>query len=224
MTGRVFADRHEAGRALADALTRYAGHPDALILALPRGGVPVGAAVAIALNLPLDVLIVRKLGVPGHPELAMGAIASGGGVIVNDDVVAMLDDPDATLARVIREERRELDRRERLYRGGRILPAVRGKILILVDDGIATGATMRAAVAALRSLAPTKIVVAVPTGSADSCKLLASEADEVICLDPRHSFMAVSQSYGSFDQTGDEQVRHILADAARRCPPEGAGH
>src|SRR5262249_48995238 len=177
----VFADRSAAGQYLASKLGRYAGRDDVVVLALPRGGVPVGYEVARALAAPLDVFLVRKLGVPGHEELAMGAIASGGVRVLNEDVVRGLSIPPEAIDSVAEKERLELERREQAYRDGRPAPDVRGRIVILVDDGLATGSTMRAAVAALRLKGPGWIVVAVPVGAPDTCRELRREADDVVC-------------------------------------------
>src|SRR4051794_18326645 len=176
-----FRDRSEAGRILAAKLSAYANRPDVLILGLPRGGVPVAFEVARALDAPLDVFLVRKLGVPGYEELAMGAIATGGVVVLNDEAVRGLGIPERTIEAVAARERRELERRERAYRDGRPAPDVQGRTVILVDDGLATGSTMRAAVAALRRQGPARIVVAVPVGAAGTCADLQAEADEVVC-------------------------------------------
>ena len=216
-----FRDRAEAGRALARLLTAYADRPDALVLALPRGGVPVGYEVATALGLPLDVLVVRKLGVPGHEELAMGAIASGGAVVVNDEVVRAIRIPDAVLAEAIEIERRELRRRELAYRGDRPPPQVTGRTVLLVDDGLATGSTMRAAVLALRERAPASVVVAAPTAAAATVTELGKVADEVVCVAVPRRFVAVGLAYELFDQTTDEEVSTLLARAAAR--PASAG-
>ncbi len=213
----LFRDRTDAGRQLAARLTHYAGRDDVLVLALPRGGVPVGYEVAESLGAPLDVFLVRKLGTPGHEELAMGAIASGGVRVLNDQVVRMLRPSDAVIARVEAEERRELDRREREYRGGRPPLDVRGKTVILVDDGLATGSTMRAAVAAIRKLGPARVVVAVPVGAAETCEEFEGEADEAICAREPDPFYAVGAWYGDFSQTTDDEVKELLArsEAAR---------
>ncbi len=195
MTGRRFRDRTEAGRRLAEQLTAYAERPDVLVLALPRGGVPVAYEVARALRAPLDVFLVRKLGVPGYEELAMGA-------------------PDHVIEAVAEAEQQELARRERLYRGDRPLPDVRHRTVILVDDGLATGATMQAAIKALRALQPARIVVAVPTGSPETCEQLKAQADDVICAITPEPFHAVGLWYEDFTQTTDEEVRDLLARAA----------
>jgi predicted phosphoribosyltransferase len=211
--GTTFRDRVEAGDALAELLGRYAGQSDVLVLALPRGGVPVAARVAEALGAPLDVFVVRKLGVPGHEELAMGAIASGGVRVVNEQVVGRLRLGEADLQRVAEAEGRELTRREQRYREGRGPPELAGRVVILVDDGLATGSTMRAAVAAARRLRPARVVVAVPTAPASTCRQLRDEADEVVCATTPRPFRAVGYSYRSFPQTSDEEVRTLLRSA-----------
>jgi putative phosphoribosyl transferase len=211
----TFRDRVEAGRVLASHLAHYAGRPDVLVLALPRGGVPVGYEVARALGAPLDVFLVRKLGVPGHEELAMGAIASGGVRVLNEDVVAALDIPQAAIEAAAEREAQELARREREYRDGRPAPNVRGRTVLLVDDGLATGSTMRAAVAALRRLQPAAIVVAVPTAAFETCAELRPLVEEVVCASTPHPFRAVGLWYDDFSQTSDEEVRGLLARAAR---------
>ena len=210
----LYRDRFDAGRALAAKLARYAGRPDVVVLALPRGGVPVGYEVAQALNAPLDIFLVRKLGVPGHEELAMGALASGGVRVLNTEVVRALRLPEEVIDGVARQEGQELERRARAYRGDRPGVNVRGKPDILVDDGLATGSTMRAAVAALRRQQPARIVVAVPVGAAETCEELAAEADEVFCGRMPESFFAVGQWYDDFTQTTDEEVRELLQQAA----------
>ena len=213
MTGRRFRDRTEAGRRLAEQLTAYAERPDVLVLALPRGGVPVAYEVARALRAPLDVFLVRKLGVPGYEELAMGAVATGGVRVLNDQIVAGLRIPDHVIEAVAEAEQQELARRERLYRGDRPLPDVRHRTVILVDDGLATGATMQAAIKALRALQPARIVVAVPTGSPETCEQLKAQADDVICAITPEPFHAVGLWYEDFTQTTDEEVRDLLARA-----------
>lgn len=210
----IFRDREDAGRRLSARLGAYAGRGDVTVLALPRGGVPVAFEVARALGAPLDVLVVRKLGVPGHEELAMGAIASGGVRVLNEEVVRRLRIPPWVVEAQAARERVELERRERAYRGGRPPLDVRGRTVILVDDGIATGSTLRAAVRALRLLGPARTVVAAPAGAADSCRMLAEEADEVICLQQPEPFGAVGEYYGDFPQTGDAEVRTLLERAA----------
>lgn len=209
-----FRDRHEAGRHLATALRAYAGRPDVLVLALPRGGVPVGYEVALALDAPLDVMQVRKLGVPGHEELAMGAIASGGVRIVSQDVVELLQIPDRVIATVAAAEERELDRRERMYRQGRPFPDMRGRTVILVDDGLATGSTMRAAAAALRAEGAGRIVAAVPVAPQESCDALGDMVDEVVCAITPQPFRAVGEWYDDFTQIGDDEVRDLLSQSA----------
>jgi predicted phosphoribosyltransferase len=211
----LFADRAEAGRALAEHLRAYANRPDVIVLALPRGGVVVGYEVARALRVPLDVLVVRKLGVPGHSELAMGAIASGGARVLSDDVVRALGIPAAEVERVAAREEKELERRERAYRGARAAPAVRGKTALLIDDGLATGATMRAAVQTLRAQQPARIVVAVPVGAAETCAELRADADDVVCAREPEPFYAVGSWYDDFSQTTDDEVRELLARPAR---------
>lgn len=207
----LFQDRSDAGRQLAARLAHYAGRDDVLVLALPRGGVPVGYEVAEALGAPLDVFLVRKLGAPGQEELAMGAIASGGVRVMNESVVRAHRPPESVIAQIEAEERRELERREREYRGSRPPLDVRGKVVILVDDGLATGATMRAAVAALRRLGPNRVVVAVPVGATETCEEFEGEADEALCVHEPDPFYAVGMWYEDFSQTTDEEVRDLLA-------------
>ncbi|TAL07500.1 MAG: phosphoribosyltransferase [Porticoccaceae bacterium] len=212
---RVFQNRTEAGQRLGQALHRYAGRTDTLVLALPRGGVPVGWEVARAIGATLDLMLVRKLGVPGQEELAMGAIASGGVQVLNADLVASLGiDPQVIAASAAREQR-ELARRELAYRGARPPPAIAGRCVILVDDGLATGATMRAAVAALRQRQPARIVVAVPVAPPDTVARLRAEADEVICLETPAAFFAIGPWYREFPQLTDDEVRELLAAAWR---------
>jgi putative phosphoribosyl transferase len=217
----MFQDRRAAGRALAAKLHHYAGRDDVTVLALPRGGVPVGYEVAAALGAPLDVFLVRKLGVPGREELAMGAIASGGVRVMNDPVVAMLRVPDRAVAAVAADEARELARQEQAFRGDRPPPDVGGRTVVLVDDGLATGATMRAAVAAVRKLGPARVVVAVPVGAAETCREFAADADEVVCATEPEPFLAVGYWYEDFSQTTDDEVRDLLARAAERPGREG---
>jgi putative phosphoribosyl transferase len=211
-----FRDRAEAGRLLAEKLRGYERHPDAIILALPRGGVPVAYEVATSLHLPFDIFVVRKLGVPGYRELAMGAIASGGIRVLNEDVLRALPDAAAMVAEVTAQETRELERRERDYRGDRPAPDVSGRVIILIDDGLATGATMLAAVAALRKKAPAKIVVAVPVCPPETCGEIERVADEMITLLAPDWFRGVGQFYENFGQTSDEEVRDLLALATAR--------
>ena len=212
----LFANRREAGRILASLLMKYADRDDVLVLALPRGGVPVGFEVAQALRAPLDVFIVRKLGVPGHDELAMGAIATGGVRVLNDDVVMSLELEPEVIDTVAAREEKELARRERLYRGARPAPDVHGRTVILVDDGLATGSTMRAAVAALRKQRPARIVVAVPVAAPETCEEFTTEVDEVVCAATPRMFNGVGRWYEDFSQTTDEEVHELLAQA-RSC-------
>lgn len=211
VSAQPFRDRAEAGDLLAARLSGLADRDDVIVLALPRGGVPVGYEVANALRVAFDVFVVRKLGVPGHEELAMGAIASGGVRLVNHDVVAALGIPPAVIDQAARREQVELERRERLYRGSRPLIPLNNKTVVLVDDGLATGSTMRAAVTAVRQQQPAHIVVAVPVGAAATCEELASEADEVICLRSPDPFVAVGLWYRDFTPTSDNEVRALLA-------------
>lgn len=208
-----FRDRTEAGKALGAALERLSGRDDVVVLGLPRGGVPVALEVARALNAPLDVFVVRKLGVPGHEEYAMGAIASGGVRVLNQAAVRGLSISDELIERVAERERRELERRERIYRGAHAPLDVEGRVAVLVDDGLATGASMRAAIAALRRLRPARIVVAVPVGSAATCAELRREADEVVCPLMPLSFQAVGLWYDDFAQTTDAEVQAALEAA-----------
>jgi len=205
-----FADRRDAGRVLASRLQKYAGRDDVVVLALPRGGVPVGYEVASALGASLDVFLVRKLGTPGHRELAMGAIASGGVRVLNEDVVHWYGIPDAAIESVTREEADELARRERAYRDERPAPVLTNRIAILVDDGLATGSTMRAAAQAVRVQHPAAVVVAVPVGARQTCAELSAVADEVICARTPEPFSAVGQWYLDFTQTEDAEVRELL--------------
>jgi len=211
-----FSDRRAAGRRLAQALETYAGRDDVIVLALPRGGVPVAYEVAHGLDAPLDVFLVRKLGTPGQPELAMGAIASGGIVVVNPDVLRMLQLPQSTLDIAARREAVELERREKAYRGDHPRPVLEGRVVILVDDGLATGSSMRAAVRAVHAQKPRRIVVAVPVGAPSTCVELGQEADEVICLETPEHFAAVGNWYEDFSQTEDEEVQDLLARADRQ--------
>jgi predicted phosphoribosyltransferase len=215
----LFRDRADAGRRLAERLGPMTG--DVVVLGLPRGGIPVAYEVARALGAPLDVFVVRKLGVPGHEELAMGAIASGGVRVVNRDVVDALGIPPRVLDEVAAAEGRELERRERSYRDGRPAPEVAGRTVVLVDDGLATGSSMRAAVAALRQLGPERVVVAVPVAAASTCQELRAEVDDVVCSATPEPFVAVGRFYEDFSQTSDEEVRALLADA--RKPTSAAG-
>lgn len=207
---RIFHDRHEAGAELASRLRHYAGRSDVVVLALPRGGVPVAFEVAEALDAPLDIFLVRKLGLPGHPELAMGAIASGGVRVLNEDVVRWYGLPDSTIDAVARAEQVELERREREYRRGRSMTDLAGRIVVLVDDGLATGSTMKAAVLAVRQHAPARVVVAVPVGAPSTCEALAEVADETECARTPEPFSAVGLWYADFSQTTDAEVRELL--------------
>jgi putative phosphoribosyl transferase len=209
-----FRDRTDAGRRLAAALPSYAGRPNLLVLALPRGGVPVGYEVARALRAPLDVILVRKLGVPGHEELAMGAIASGGVRIVSQDVVASLGIPDWVIAAAAASEEHELARRAHAYRDDLPSPSIAGRTVLLVDDGLATGSTMRAAATAVRSQKPERVVVAVPVAPEETCASLRAEVDEVVCLASPAPFISVGGSYENFTQITDEEVRMLLERAA----------
>jgi len=214
-------NRSEAGRLLANKLSKYADRPDTLVLGLPRGGVPVAFEIAAALDAPLDVFLVRKLGLPGHEELAMGAIASGGVRVLNDDVVGYLSVPESIIDLVAEREQIELERRERLYRGGREAPEMAGKTAILVDDGLATGSTMRAAIAALRKLQPARIVVAVPVAPPSTVQEIEDEVDELVCLMMPEPFDGVGRWYEDFAQTSDQEVRDLLdrAEAQRYASP-----
>lgn len=222
MADREFRDRRDAGRALAGLLKHYRARDDVVVLALPRGGVPVAYEVAAELAAPLDVFVVRKLGVPGHEEFAMGAIASGGVVVVNDDVIRGLGIAADEVERVADEEGRELARRERAYREARPMEDVTGKVVILVDDGLATGSSMRAAILALHRLRPARIVVAVPAAPESTCAELAAEADEVVCATTPSPFFAVGQAYWDFEQTTDDEVRELLREASASRQPRRA--
>lgn len=216
----IFRDRRDAGRQLAEALSRYRDKTDLLVLALPRGGVPVAYEVARALEAELDVLVVRKLGVPYQPELAMGAITSGGSTVLNDDMTRLLNITPAQIESVIRCEQIELERRERDYRGDREPLRVAGRLVIVIDDGVATGASMLAAVKALRSLKAACIVVAVPTGSDEAVRELETLADGCVCLSSPPFFYSVGRWYQDFSQIGDEEVRTLLASARQWKPRE----
>ena len=217
---RAFINRTEAGRLLAQKLEKYANCNDVIVLGLPRGGVPVAYEVGKRLDAPLDVFIVRKLGVPGFEELAAGAIASGGVRVLNEDVVRAIPYATEAIEAVTARETAELQRREQIYREGRPPPELRDKIAILVDDGLATGATMRAAVKALRQHDAAKIVVAVPVGPPDTCQELSQQADETICLSTPPFFQAVGQYYEDFSQTSDDDVRELLTKAAQESSRE----
>ena len=223
MFRRPFRNRTDAGQLLATRLGAYAHRPDVLVLALPRGGVPVAFEVARALGTPLDVFLVRKLGVPGHRELAMGAIATGGVRVLNDEVVRALRIPGEMIDVVVAEEQAELGRRERAYRDGRPAPHVRGRTTILVDDGLATGSTMRAAVAALHAQAAARTVVAVPVAPPETCEELKTEVDDVVCAITPEPFYAVGLWYEDFSQTTDEEVHDLLARATHAQPAVAPG-
>jgi putative phosphoribosyl transferase len=212
-----FLDRYDAGRRLASALSNYADRSDLLILALPRGGVPVAYEVARALHAPLDVFLVRKLGFPGHEELAMGAIATGGVRIIDQQIVQMFGISDEAIDRVTATEQRELERREQLYRDGRPAPDVKGRTAILIDDGLATGSTMRAAVQALRQEGARKIVIAVPVAPPETCEAFRDEVDDIICAVTPEPFRAVGIWYADFSETTDDEVRELLARAEREA-------
>ena len=214
-----FRDRQDAGRALAGALAPWAGRSDVVVLGLPRGGVVVAKEVADALRAPLDVWVVRKLGLPDNPELAIGAIARGGVRVLNEEMIRELGVPADVLAAVAAAEGLELERRERTYRGDQPFPDLAGKTAILVDDGFATGSTMRAAVAAVRTLAPARVVVAVPVGAAPTCAELRGIADDVVCLFSPEDFRAVGLWYEDFAQTTDDEVRELLASSGPAAGP-----
>lgn len=210
----MFQDRRDAGRQLAGQLQHYRDQPGVVVLALPRGGVPVAYEVAESLHAPLDVFIVRKIGMPGHEEFAIGAIASGGTRVMNEDMVERYRVPEAAIEAVAEKEQRELERRERAYRDDRPPLDLTGKTVLLVDDGLATGASMHAAVQAVRQFAPARIVVAVPIASPGTCQEFRSEVDEVVCAVTPALFYAVGQGYVDFSQTTDEEVHDLLARAA----------
>jgi predicted phosphoribosyltransferase len=214
MNPLIYADRREAGTVLAAELGKYRGRSDVVVLALPRGGVPVGYEVARALDAPLDVFVVRKLGAPGHRELAMGAIASGGVRVLNRDVIGWYRISPAAIEATAREELAELERRERAYREGRKPLEVAGRTVLLIDDGLATGSSMKAAVQAVCSRGPARIVVAVPVGASQTCSELRELADEVVCARTPEDFAAVGQWYADFSQTEDGEVRELLREAA----------
>ena len=218
---RGFEDRRDAGRRLAAELRQFAGRPDVLVLGLARGGVPVANEVARALDLALDIFIVRKLGVPGHEELAMGAIASGEVQVLDDRLIRTLHIPQGAVANVLTQERRELERRESVYRRGRLAPDVKGRTVILVDDGLATGASMFAAISALRKANPARIVVAVPVAAPEVCSAMRRVADECVCVLTPAQLYGVGAWYTDFSQTTDGEVSTILEAAARRRTPGG---
>ena len=212
-----FFDRSDAGRRLAKLFEQYVGQPDIVVLALPRGGVPVAFEVADYLNAPLDIMLVRKVGVPGHRELALGAIASGDVMIMNESIVTGLGISEAEIAPVVEQEKRELERREQLYRGDLPASEIAAKTVIIVDDGIATGATMRAAVAAVQQQQPKRVLVGAPTAARDSCEVIRNEVDELVCVDIPEPYIAVGCWYRNFDQTTDEEVRSLLHKARQRA-------
>lgn len=214
-----FLNRSEAGRQLAAELTRYAGRGEVLVLGLPRGGVPVAFEIAVALDAPLDVFVVRKLGLPGHEEFGIGAIASGGVRVVDESVLRAYGVDADTLDRITERERRELERRERLYRDDRPFPSVVDRVVILVDDGLATGSTIRAAIAALRAEGPREVVVAVPVGAPETCTAIAKLADDLVCLETPEPFYAVGLWYQNFEQTEDDEVHDLLERASARTVP-----
>ncbi|CAN5876212.1 phosphoribosyltransferase [soil metagenome] len=220
----MFKDRREAGRRLAETLRPFVAQPDLLVLGLPRGGIPVAYEVARALNAPLDVFVVRKLGVPGHEELAMGAIATGGVRILNRETIRQLRIPPEAVERVTLAEQRELERRERAYRGARPVPDVQGRTVIVVDDGLATGASMSAAIAALRQQHPARIVVAAPVAAAETCEALREMADVCVCMQTPQPFHGVGQWYADFGQTTDAEVSALLNEAAQRYVAGAATH
>jgi putative phosphoribosyl transferase len=209
----LFRDRRDAGKKLAQKLIDYSGREDVIVLALPRGGVPVAYEVSLALQIPLDIFIVRKLGWPGHEEMAIGAIASGGVRVLNEDIVRHLNIPDTLIDAVAQRETRELERREREYRGKRPPLELKDRAVIIIDDGLATGASMRAAIVGVRAHAPVQIVVAVPTAAFETCKALEPEVDQIICASTPEPFYGVSRWYEDFSQTTDEEVRLLLEKA-----------
>jgi putative phosphoribosyl transferase len=218
----LFRDRFEAGRVLASKLSEFSGKNDVVVLALPRGGVPVGYEVAQALHAPLDVFVVRKLGTPGQEELAMGALASGGTTVLNREVIQALGISQSTIDAVAARENPELERREREYRDGRPALQVEGRTVILVDDGLATGSSMRVAIKALRKESAAQVVVAVPVASPSACLEFEAEVDKIVCAATPEPFWAVGQWYRNFSQTTDEEVRELLARAAAASLPRAA--
>jgi putative phosphoribosyl transferase len=213
----VLKNRSAAGRELAARLAEYRDRPDVIVLALPRGGVPVAVEIARALHVPVDVFVVRKLGVPGHGELAMGAIATGGVRVLSADLISELGIPAAAIEQVTEQEREELERRNRLFRGDREAPVLHDQVAIIVDDGLATGATMEAAIQAVKAYHPARVVVAAPVGARDTCERLKRIADDVVCAATPEPFRAVGLWYEQFDQTTDEEVIELLAQAERRA-------
>ncbi|MEX2172217.1 MAG: phosphoribosyltransferase [Pirellulales bacterium] len=215
----LYQDRTEAGRDLAVKLAAYANRPDVLVLALPRGGVPVAAEVARALHAPLDVFVVRKLGVPGWEELAMGALASGGVRVLNEETIRAYGIPHDAIEQTAAREQEEIIRQEGIFRGARAAAKIQGRTIILIDDGLATGSTMRAAVAAIRRQAPARIVVGVPVGAPETCAEFQHEADEVICARTPRPFFGVGMWFEDFSQTTDQEVRNLLARSAETSAP-----
>lgn len=213
-----FRDRQDAGRQLAARLKSYEKHPGACVLGLPRGGVVVAYEVAKTLELPLEVFLVRKLGVPWQPELAMGALAEGGRVLLNPAIVSGLGIPESEIKKVIGEEKAELLRRQKLYRGHRGVPELKGMEVILVDDGLATGATMQAAVQALKEKGAKKIIVAVPVGDVETCNTFRKEVDDLVCLRTPHPLLSIGQWYDEFGQTSDEEVIGLLSQSQDKFP------
>ena len=209
-----FLDRTDAGQVLARGLQQYKNQPDVLILGLPRGGVPVAYEVARELNAPLDVFVVRKLGVPGHEELGMGAIATGGVRILHEGIVREVGISPETIEAVSAREQAELERRERLYRGDRPAPTIKGRTVVIIDDGLATGSTMKAAIQAVRQQDPRRLIVAVPTAPSETCEQLKESVDHVVCALTPEPFFAVGGSYADFTQITDEEVRELIASAA----------
>ena len=212
----IFKDRRDAGRKLAQKLSAYANRSDVIVLALPRGGVPVAYEVALALNAPLDIFTVRKLGLPGHEELAMGAIASGGARVINQDVVRTFSIPQGVVEAVAKQELKELERRERACRGDREMREIHDRTAILIDDGLATGASMQAALMGLRARDPARIVVAVPTAPLETCEAFQQLVDEMICTTTPEPFYGVGQWYEDFSQVTDEQVQTLLEQASQQ--------
>ncbi len=212
---KLFKDRFHAGSLLARRLTAYARRPDVIVLALPRGGVPLGFTVAQALDVPLDIVLVRKIGLPGRPEYAIGAVAAAGPCLLKTNEIALLGVPMDMIEATIARERHEIARRETLYRAGRPAPQLQGKVVILVDDGIATGSTMHLAVRIVRQAQAAKIIIAVPVAASDACEALVPEVDILICLSTPQPFFSVGQWYEDFGQTSDEEVTHLL-ELARR--------
>jgi len=221
---RPFTDRREAGKELAAKLAAYRGRPDVVVLALPRGGVPVAFEVAEALDAPLDIFLVRKLGMPGHPEFAIGAIASGGVRVLSEDTIRWYGIPDSQIKAIAQEELAELQRREQVYRQGRALIDLQHRTLILVDDGLATGSSMRAAVQAVRAHKPARVVVAVPVGAPSACEEFADITDETVCARMPEPFSAVGLWYRDFSQTTDEEVRALLQEHGQRSRTGSASH